>query len=155
MPKHPNLLIVIADGEHVRFVRPAADNALHSEPAIDSPTAHKRSADLGSDRPGASFHTGSSAHHALAPRHDPHALEKDKFAHQIALQLNTAAVEGWFDELVLVAPPHVLNALRDALDTTTAARVVGTLLKDLIKTPDDELLPHVRAWVRPVHRSVT
>src|SRR5271155_1108245 len=78
MPKDRNLLIVVADGEHVRFVRPAADNALHSEAELDSPAAHKQSADLGSDHPGASMHTGSSAHHALAPRHDPHALAKVK-----------------------------------------------------------------------------
>lgn len=60
MPRSRNLLIVIADGEHVRFVRPAEDNALHSE----APAQHQRSADLGGDHPGAS--TGSSAHHALA-----------------------------------------------------------------------------------------
>jgi protein required for attachment to host cells len=155
MPRQQNLLIVIADGEHVRFVRPAADNALHSEAALDSVTAHKRAADLGSDHPGASFHTGSSVHHGLAPRHDPHDLEKEKFAHAIAQQLNARAADGAFDELVVVAPSYILNAIRAALDTSTAARVVGTLSKDLVKTPDDELWPHVREWVRPVHRIVT
>jgi protein required for attachment to host cells len=154
MPRQLNLLIAIADGEHARFVRPAADNALHSEAALDSITAHKRSADLGSDRPGASFHSDSSAHHALAPRHDLHRLEEEKFARQIAEQLNAAAASGVFDELALVAPSHVLAAIRDALDTATRARVIGTLAKDLVKTPDDELWPHVRAWVRPVHRPV-
>jgi hypothetical protein len=54
-----------------------------------------------------------------------------------------------------VAPAHVLNAIRDALNTTTARRVIGTLPKDLANTPDDELWPHVKAWVRPVHREVT
>jgi hypothetical protein len=86
MPKDRNLLIVVADGEHVRFVRPAADNALHSETERDSPATHKQSADLGSDHSGASMHTGSSSHHALAPRHDPHSLAKMKFAHAIAHQ---------------------------------------------------------------------
>src|ERR1700688_2986757 len=150
MPKDRNLLIVVADGEHVRFVRPVADNALHSEAERESPAAHKQSADLGSDHPGASMHTGSSAHHALAPRHNPHALAKVKFAHAIAHQLNAAG--NTFDELVIVAPPHVLREISDALDTTTEAKVIGTLAKDLVKTPDDELWPHVRAWVRPVHR---
>jgi protein required for attachment to host cells len=144
------LLIVVAGGEHVRFVRPAADNALHSEAELDSPSAHKQSEELGSDHPGASMHTGSSAHHALAPRHEPHTLAKVKFAHAVAHQLNAAG--STFDELVVVAPPHVLREISDALDTTTEAKVIGTLPKDLVKTPDDELWPHVRAWVRPVHR---
>jgi protein required for attachment to host cells len=154
MPGSRNPLIVIADGEHVRFVRPAGDNALHSDATVDSPLMHQQSADLGSDRPGASLHTGSSAHHALAPRHDPHVLEKEKFAHSIARRLNAEAAAGAFDKLVLVAPPHVLSAIRGALDTTTEAKVIATLPKDLVKTPDSELWPHVRAWVRPVHRPV-
>lgn len=154
MPRDRNLLIVIADGEHVRFVRPAADNALRSEATVDLPSVHRRSADLGSDHPGASVHTGSSAHHALAPRHDPHALAKEQFAHSIAQQLNAGAAGGAFDELVIVAPAHVLSEICGALDTVTEATVVGTLAKDLVKTPDDELWPHVHTWVPPVHRSV-
>ena len=148
------LLIVIADGEHVRFVRPAGDNALHSDAALDSRSAHKQSSDLGSDHPGASMHTGSSAHHALAPRHDLHDQEKEQFAHVVARQLNAAAARGEFGALVIVAPAHTLNAIRGALDTTTEERIVGTLAKDLVKTPDDALWPHVRDWVRPVHRTV-
>ena len=138
------LLFVVADGEHVRFVRPAGDNALHSETRMDSEAAHKRSSDLGSDRPG-----------AMVPRHDPQDLEKAKFARAIAEQLNAGSAEDVFDELVIVAPSHTLAAVRDALNTTTAAKVVGTLAKDLVKVPDNELWPHVREWVRPAHRAVT
>ncbi len=138
------LLFVVADGEHVRFVRPAGDNALHSETRLDSEAAHKRSSDLGSDRPG-----------AMVPRHDPQDLEKAKFARAIAEQLNAGSAEDVFDELVIVAPPHTLAAVRGALNTTTAAKVVGSLAKDLVKVPDNELWPHVREWVRPAHRAVT
>jgi protein required for attachment to host cells len=154
MPKDRNLLIVLADGEHVRFVRPAEDNGLHSEPVVDSPDAHKQSAGLGSDHPGAAVHSGSSAHHSFAPRHDPHDLAKDKFAHSVARQLNEAAGRGAFDELVVVAPAHILGEIRSGLDTTTEAKIIGVLAKDLVKIPDSELWPHVRAWVRPVHRAV-
>src|SRR5271166_3167037 len=113
MPGRRKLLIVVADAEHVRFVRAGPDNALHSDAALDSVSAHKKSADLGSDHPGAAFHTGSTVHHALNPRHDPHELEKERFAHLVADRLNAATAGGEFDELVLVAPPHVLNAIRD------------------------------------------
>ena len=154
MPIHRRLLIVIADGAHVRFVRPGSNNALHSDAALDSISAHKRTADLGTDHPGAAFHSDSSAHHALAPRHDLHDLEKEEFARLVARQLNEASSRGEFDDLVVVAPAHSLNAIRKELDTATDAKVVGTLAKDLVKTPDHELWPHVRAWVRPVHRFV-
>ena len=135
MPKHRNLLIVVADGEHVRFVRPAGDNALHSQNVPE----HVDAAD-------------ASVHHAKVAQYAPRALEKEKFAGHVARELNQAAAKGAFEELVLVAPPHSLKAIEGGLDTTTRARLVGSLAKDLVKTPDHELWPHVREWVRPVHR---
>ncbi len=154
MPTRTRVLIAVADGEHVRFLRPAEDNALHTVTSLDSDAAHLRSSDLRSDHPGASMHSDSSAHHALAPRHDPHQQEKMLFGQEVARQLNAASGRGDFDELVIVAPSHTLEAIRGALDTATAAKVVGTLHKDLSKTPDHEIWPHVKEWVRPVHRSV-
>lgn len=155
MSRQSRLLIVIADGEHVRFVRPAEDHALHSETALESADAHKRSADLGSDHPGASVHSDSTAHNAMAPRHDPHSLAKEAFARSIAERLNVVSGDDGFDELVLVAPAHTLQTIRAALNTTTDAKVVGSLQKDLVKVPDDALWPHVQAWVRPVHLAWT
>jgi protein required for attachment to host cells len=152
MPKERNLLIVVADGGRVRFVRVGEDNALRSDPIVESPDVHKQSSDLGSDHPGAALHSDATAHHALAPRHDLHALAKEKFAHAVAQQLNARSAGGGFDELVLIAPPHVLADIRGALDNAASARIIGTLPKDLVKTPDHELWPHVRAWVRPVRR---
>jgi protein required for attachment to host cells len=153
MPKNRNLLFVIADGEHVRFVRPADDNTLHSDAALESFSADKRSVDLGSDCPGASYHTGSSAHHVLAPHHDMQALEKARFGRAVAACLNGAAAADSFDELVIVAPPHTLVAVRQRLNAATDAKIVGTLAKDLAKTPNPELLPHLRWWIRPRPRA--
>ena len=148
MPKYRKLLFAIADGEHVRFIRPAAGNALHSDGAMRSITAHKRSADLGSDHPGAAMHTGSTAHHILTPRHDLHLQEKDKFAHAVADQLNAAD----YDDLVIVAPARTLAAIRQKLTAATEAKLVGTVPKDLVRTPDKDLWPHIGDWVKPLHR---
>ena len=153
MPKSPDLLFVIADGEYVRFVRPADDNSLHGAAIVESFSAHKRSANLGSDQSDATCHVGSSAHHAVSPRHDMHVLEKDKFAATVAQWLNAAAATEGFDELVIVAPPHTLAAIRENLNTATNASIVGTLPKDLVKVPDHELWPHLRWWIRPTHRA--
>jgi protein required for attachment to host cells len=148
MPKYRKLLFTIADGEHVRFVRPASGNALRSDAAMDSISAHKRSADLGSDHPGAAMHSGSTAHHALTPRHDLHLEEKEKFAHTVAAQLN----DGEFDDLVIVAPARILAAIRQKFSAVTDAKVIGTLSKDLVHTPDKDLWAHVGDWVKPLHQ---
>jgi protein required for attachment to host cells len=154
MPKHRSILIVIADGEHARLVRIGPKNVPYNDTAFHSFSAHKRSADLGSDRPGAGFHTDASAHHSIAPRHDPHALEEEKFPRVIAHQLNEATASGKFDELVIVAPAHTLNAIQEELDTRTRALVVGTLAKDLVKTPNHDLWSHIRECVPQTPRVV-
>jgi protein required for attachment to host cells len=143
MPQHHKLCFVIADGGHARFVRPAADNALHTFEAVDSTDVHKRDQDLVSDREGPGY----------TPRHDPHDMAKDRFSHLVAQRINEDSAADVFNEIVVVAPSHVLSELTCALNAVTRAKLIGTLAKDLAKVPDDELWQHLKEWVRPVHRA--
>jgi protein required for attachment to host cells len=152
MVQHRNPCFVIADGGRARFVKPAADNGLHTQEALESDAAHLRSHDLGSDRPGRAFESGNPARHSHTPRVDPHDKEKARFAHLVGERIRAESARGAFSELILVAPPPVLAELVDALDKPTGAKLVGTLAKDLVKVPDDELWPHLKEWARPVHR---
>jgi protein required for attachment to host cells len=153
MPQHHTLCFVIADGGHARFVRPASDNALHTFEAVDSVTLHKRDHDLVSDRPGRSFESAAVARHAYTPRTDPHEMAKDQFTREVARMVNANSAADEFHELILVAPSHVLSELTDALDAATKAKLLGSLAKDLVNTPDHELWPHLKEWVRPVTRA--
>ena len=152
MVMHHNQCFVVADGGHARFVKPASDNALHTVVAGDSATVHKRSHDLGSDRPGRSFESASPSHHSESARTDLHDAEKLKFAKLVAARICEESTLGEFNELILVAPTHILQELQDGLDKPTAAKLIGTLAKDLTKVPDHELWPHLKQWVRPTHR---
>jgi hypothetical protein len=98
------LRIVIADGEHVRFVQPDADNVLRTIGSLASASAHLRSRDIGSDRPGRSFESGAVARHAVGQRHGQHEMEKKRFVHLIGEQINAASGRDEFAELLLVAP---------------------------------------------------
>ena len=147
------LCFVIADGGHARFVHPAADNALHTSDTIDSDAVHKRDHDLVSDRPGRAFESATAARHAYSPRTDPHEQAKDRFTQVIVRRINADSAADQFNELVLVAPSHVLTELTEGLDTNARTRLVGSLAKDLVKTPDHELWSHLKEWVRPVHRA--
>ena len=153
MPMHRKLCFVVADGGHARFLRPAPDFALHTFESMDSSTVHKKDHDLVSDRQGRSFESASPGRSGYTPRHDPHEMAKDHFTHSVARRLNEASAADEFHELVIAAPQHVLSELTDALDTTTQAKLIGSLPKDLVKTPDHALYPHLKEWVRPVHRA--
>jgi protein required for attachment to host cells len=154
MARPLTLRIAIADGEHARFVQPDAANALRTVSSLDSAAAHLHSRDIGSDGPGRTFESAASARHGVGERQDLHAMAKEKFVHLVGEQLNGASGRGEFDELLLVAPPRALAELREALDAATRAKLVGALEKDLVKTPDHELWPHVREWVSPERRPV-
>jgi protein required for attachment to host cells len=152
MARPLTLRIVVVDGEHVRFVEPDADNVLRTISSLDSASAHLHSRDIGTDQPGRSFESGGQSRHAIGPRHDLHTLEKERFVHLVAEQLDAAAKRDEFDELLLVAPSRALHQLREALSPATRARLVGELEKDLVKTPDHELWPHLREWVSQPRR---
>jgi protein required for attachment to host cells len=83
-------------------------------------------------------------------------MEKQKFAKHVAQELNRASARNAFDQLVLVAPAHTLHEIHERLDTTTLAKMVDTLQKDLTKVPDSELARHLDEWAQcdeaPVER---
>jgi len=147
MVKKPEQLwVVIADGEHARVVVPAPARQFATTLALDSATAHKRSADLVSDRPGRGQESASTTRHAIEPRHDPHELAEQAFVRDVARQLDEHAAGGEFDRLVLVAPTRALNNLRSAIGAVAQARLAGTLAKDLVNVPDHALYAHLEAW---------
>ena len=152
MVKHLKLWIVIADGEHARVVAPREDGALETQDRIDSKSAHLRSSDLGADRPGRVHESASTTRHGAEPRTDPHDAAKEGFARDLGAWLLQSSRQGAFDELLLVAPSHVLGRLRESLDEPASNKLRGVLAKDLTKVPDHELQPHLGEWVPPARR---
>ena len=147
--KHPHVWVLIADGEHARIVAPtASDRQFSTVIAFDSVTAHQRSHDLGTERPGRVFESASVTRHAIAPRSDPHINAKRHFAQEVARLIDQHAAEHAFDQLVLVAPAHTLSDLRAALGQNAAAKVVGSEAKELCKLSDHDLAEHLAAWWR-------
>jgi protein required for attachment to host cells len=151
MSTHKDFLVAIADAEHARLVRNNEYNVLHTERWIESVVAHKKDSDLRSDHPGATFHSNSTARHSVAPKHEPHEIEAERFAEHIAHELNRLADEGTFDKLVVVAPADTLHVIERELNVTAQGKLAGTLYKDLVKTPDAELYEHLRDLLPPPH----
>ncbi len=152
MAKQQRLLVVIADGEHARFLRQTPHDTLKQDRVFEASAAHQRPSGLRSDGPGASFHTGASAHHAITPKHDPKVLEKEKFAAFVAGEIDGAVTAEAWDALVVVAPAHSMAVLRERLGPAAQALLAGTVEKDLIKTPTDELPSHLRQFIPEVLR---
>ncbi len=140
--------LIVADGEHARAVTPTvARGQFVTVLSFDSVTAHMASHDLGTERQGRVHESASTTRHSIVPRQDPHIAAKHNFMIEVASQVASHVDE--FDRLVLVAPSHALHDLREALGDTSRAKMVGTLAKDLTKTPDHDLMSHLSEWWHP------
>ena len=143
MTAHDSLWVVLADGEPARILVPVEAGRYRTANSFDSTAAHTRSADIGSAAPGRSFESATTARHAITPRTDPHVEAKHEFVTWLANWVTEAAASGKFDRLVLVAPAHALHDFRAALGDAAASRIVGTLQRDLVKTPDQAMTEHL------------
>lgn len=141
--KKAKLWYVIADGGRARFVEQDDRGAFRTVSNFVSTELHKRSEELGLDRPARVQESASPTRHAVEPKRDLHDAAKEEFIRTVGAELAGLQKEGSFDELVLVAPPGVIRELKDALTKSVAERVVKELHKDLTKVPDHDLTSHL------------
>lgn len=127
--------VVIADGRKFLVLHNQGDDDimdLRTLEAIEQDNASTR--EQGAGRPGRTHDSTSPGRSALQET-DWHQLAEDRFAHQVADDINKAALAGRFDALVLVAPPKTLAAIRPRLHKEAGARIVAELDKDLTNHP--------------------
>ncbi len=134
-----NALILVGDGEKALFLRNKGDEAqanLQVERVLEheNPPTHAQ----GTDRPGR-FNDGPTVSRSAVDNADWHALEKTRFAAEIAEALYKAAHAGRYDKLIIVAPPKTLGDLRKALHKEVSGRVIGEIDKDLTNQPPYEI----------------
>ena len=136
--------IVVADGGRARIiVRAEHDRGYETIRSIESAVRDKRSAELGSERPGRAAERASGLRHAIEPRMDRHNQAKQQFAALVAETINRAGQRGEFRSLVLIAPTRQLAAIRERLAPPIIANLAGVIAKDLTKTPNADLPIHI------------
>ncbi len=128
--------ILIADGARARVVvNEGPGKGLRAALDHEFAASHAPSRAWGSDKPGSAGDGGKGARHAVTPKIDYHEFAKERFAQEMAGMLDSAASQGVFDRLVLVAPPKVLGNLRGAMKNGARRKVTGELAKDLTHIP--------------------
>ena len=141
--KHAKVWYVIADGGRARFVERDENGAFRTVLSFVAADLHKRSRELGLDRPARVKESADTVRHAIEPRRDLHNAAKEDFVKLVAEQLDAERERGQFDKLVLVAPARVLAQLKDELSKPIAEIVVSDLQKDLTKVLDHDLTEHL------------
>ena len=78
---------------------------------------------------------------------EPKMLEGEEFARTLAHELKRASDGHEFGRIALVAPPHFLGLLREALDEQVARKLVASLPADLTRIERHQLWPHLTAII--------
>ena len=94
------------------------------------------------DQPGRSFSSMGPGSSAMT-KGDRGAQAEMAFARTIAADLDRTLRKQAIDRVVLIAAPHMLGALRDALDPGVMAKVTHQIDKDLMKVPLHDLARHL------------
>jgi protein required for attachment to host cells len=117
---------------------------LRLERRIDNPRGRARPQELVSDRQGRYSERGrSTVRSAMEPKSDPHEVEEERFAHELAELLRAGLNARAYDGLALIAPPDFLGVLKNVVPAQVQQRVVSSVAKDLTKVGVRDLPSHL------------
>lgn len=141
--------IMIADAARAAiFVPHLIGKELENIREFSHPLSRAKNTDILTDRSSQVQHARSSQFAAAitAPT-EPKMLEAEEFARTLAHDLKHASDRHEFDRIALVAPPHFLGLLREALDDQVTRKLVASLPADLTRIERHQLWPHLTAVI--------
>jgi protein required for attachment to host cells len=132
--------ILVGDGRKALMLRNAGTPQRPTLEVLDVWRDHGNppTREQGSDRPGRVMQSNLGRRSAVEQT-DWHEIAEEKFAATIASGLKAAAEQKRFDQIILVAPPATLAALRKHLDEKIQTRILAEVGKDLTKHPVPEI----------------
>ncbi len=102
------------------------------------PESRAKGSTLASDRPG-HYKSRGTGHGSMGDPADPKYFEANRFAGELASELNAGRKANDFRRLVLVASPHFHGLLNAHLNEHTRAMVENYIHKDFTGCPEIEL----------------
>jgi len=123
---------------------------------LENPDGRVRGREMHRHKLGAGVARGKAGQertYSLESASDPHELVAVQFAKKIASFLDKKVQKKAFDQVVLVAEPHVLGLIKKELTTKTVDSLGRSIRKDLNKISDTQLPKHL--GVKPKPRLMT
>lgn len=117
-----------------------------ANPAVRLRTSETESDKIGPTAATKSIHNvgGATPNKTYEPRQTPEARQSELFARAISDYLRQGQNEGRFRNVILVAPPEFLGALRDQLDPGVKKIVSKQINKDYTQSKGPQLLEKIR-----------
>ena len=107
---------------------------------LDNPQGRLTEGALDSDRPGrCASKASSTVHHSLDRHFKKHEQTAILFIKKIIVSLSFAAQNNWFEELTLVAEPHLLGLIRGNLPATLLQKKIRFLTREYTQGTPKEI----------------
>lgn len=103
----------------------------------------KREDALTSDKPG-QYKARDVAGGAYSPHMDPREVEIDKFAREIAKELDHGRTAQLYHQVIIIASPHMSGLLFQHLNKNVKELVINNIQKDLMHLREQELFDFIK-----------
>lgn len=151
MTKRFPIWIVVGDAVRARLFEIAGpEQPLTEFRDLVHPEGRAREQDLLTDRPGRVMqahrgpHPGHGSRSSMEPGTPPKEVERQRFARQIAEELQAGLDAHSYGRLVLVANPSFLGELREALSPRVTQHISASIHKDYTSLKSNELELHLK-----------
>ncbi len=135
--------IMVANASHAKlFSNQGPKKGLQLVKELIHPESREKAAELVSDRVGNFAGSGSYAQPT-----DPKEHEAERFALEIAHELEHARVNNAYEKLILVASSHFLGLLNGRLTQQVRGKISESINKDYTQLPIKELSGHLENFV--------
>ena len=114
-------------GEEMEFIK-----------EFEHPESREKGSDLASDRPG-HYQSKGTGHGTFAEHTDPKDYEVERFAGELAHELEKGRTKNEYKKLILVAAPHFHGLLNTQMNEHTRALVAYSIQKDFTAVEAYEL----------------
>lgn len=134
-----NNWVLVANASEARlFEAEKIGEAMQCVKEFSHPESREKGSNLASDRPG-HYQSKGTGHGALAERTDPKDYEADRFAGELAGELEKGRTSNAFRHLVLVATPRFYGLLNGHLSDQAKSMIKANIQKDFTDCHERDL----------------
>ncbi|MFA5083177.1 MAG: host attachment protein [Hydrogenophilaceae bacterium] len=135
--------IMVANASHAKlFTNKGPNKGLELVKELEHPESREKAAGLVSDRIGNYAGSGSYAQPTNPKEH-----EAERFAQEIAHELEQGRVNNAYEKLIMVTSAHFMGLLNGRITTQVKNKISSSINKDYTQLPVKELSGHLAAHV--------
>ena len=141
--------VLVANSSEARlFETQKLGTAMNCLREFSHPEGREKGSELVSDRPG-HYQSKGMGHGAFVEPTDPKDVEVDRFASELAKELEKGRTAHAFNKLVVVAAPHFHGLLNTHMNEQTREMISNNIEKDFTAYDERELSQRLKEYAKP------